>query len=247
MPIFPMKKNNTKFTTPYPPLQERILFEDNHLIIINKMAGEIVQGDKTGDLPLLEKVRQFLKTKYNKPGNVFCGLVHRLDRPVSGAVIFAKTSKALARMNKIVHDRNINKIYWALVENIPQPTEGKLIHFIKKNEALNRSIAINNPKDGYQKAELEYKVLGKSLRYTLLEIKLLTGRHHQIRAQLAAIGAHIKGDIKYGAKRTNNDNSISLHAARIQFIHPTQQTELTIHAPILQEEFRHIYQNIDFL
>lgn len=226
-------------------INERVLFEDNHLIIINKLAGEIVQGDKTGDLPLVEKVKNYLKEKYNKPGNVFCGLVHRIDRPVSGAVIFAKTSKALTRMNKIVQDRNITKTYWALVEKTPEQPEGRLVHFIKKNEALNKSIAINEEKKDYQRAELEYKVLGKSKNYTLLEISLLTGRHHQIRAQLAATGATIKGDLKYGAKRSNKDGSISLHAVRIQFQHPVNKENIILKAPILNGEFLKIVSQIN--
>lgn len=225
-------------------ISQRVLFEDNHLIIINKLAGEIVQGDKTGDAPLVEKVRDYIKVKYNKPGNVFCGLVHRIDRPVSGAVIFAKTSKALARMNKIVQERNITKTYWALVENAPTEPEGRLVHFMKKNEEKNKSVAINEDKKGFLRAELEYKMLGKSLNYTLLEISLLTGRHHQIRAQLSAIGATIKGDLKYGAKRSNKDGSISLHAVRICFQHPVSKAEITVEAPILNEEFHKICSQI---
>lgn len=241
-----MTQNNTNIVPRTEiDINERVLFEDNHLIVINKLAGEIVQGDKTGDLPLVEKVKNYLKEKYNKPGNVFCGLVHRIDRPVSGAVIFAKTSKALARMNKIVQERNITKIYWALVENAPEQPEGRLVHFMKKNEALNKSVAINEEKKEYQRAELEYKVLGKSRNYTLLEISLLTGRHHQIRAQLAAIGTSIKGDLKYGAKRSNKDGSIALHAIKIQFYHPVNKENIILKAPILNREFLKIISQIN--
>ena len=179
-------------------LADRILFEDNHLIIVNKLAGEIVQGDKTGDVPLVEEVRQYLKERYNKPGNVFCGLVHRIDRPVSGAVIFAKTSKALTRMNELVKERHISKIYWALVEKAPEVPEQKLVDYVKKDERTNKTAVSPTQKPGYVEAELAYRVVRTLTHYTLLEVELYTGRHHQIRAQLAAHGCIIKGDLKYG-------------------------------------------------
>ncbi len=213
------------------PIKERILHEDNHLIIINKLPGEIVQGDKTGDEPLLEKVRNYLKETYKKPGNVFCGLVHRIDRPVSGAVIFAKTSKALARMNEAVKERNISKIYWALVEKAPPKSDGRLQHYLMKNEKLNKSFVVPATREGGKKAELDYKVLGNTERYTLLEVTLHTGRHHQIRVQLSAMGSVIKGDLKYGARRANPNGSISLHAHELTFVHPTTKEKIEVIAP----------------
>lgn len=206
----------------------RILYEDNHLIIVNKLAGEVVQGDKTGDEPLLEKVRRYLKETYQKPGNVFCGLIHRLDRPVSGAVMFAKTSKALARMNDLVKNRQISKIYWALVEGKPTEKAATLTHFVQKNEKLNKSFAISEEKEGWQKAVLKYTTICELERYTLLEVTLLTGRHHQIRLQLSTIGHPIKGDLKYGAKRSNADGSIALHARKISFEHPVSHQHIEV-------------------
>jgi len=202
------------------PISERILYEDNHLIIVHKLSGEIVQADKTGDEPLSEKVRAFLKEKYHKPGNVFVGIVHRIDRPVSGVVIFAKTSKGLFRLNEVFKNRKIRKFYHALVENKPEIEEQVLEHFIKKNEKLNRSIISNVPKEGYLSASLHYKYLEPTKNYHLLEVELFTGRHHQIRAQLAANGTCIKGDLKYGARRSNSDGSISLQAQKVIFEHP---------------------------
>ena len=216
-------------------LADRILFEDNHLIIINKLAGEIVQGDKTGDIPLVEEVRQYLKERYNKPGNVFCGLVHRIDRPVSGAVIFAKTSKALARMNEMVKERNISKTYLALVEKTPEVAEQKLVDYVKKDERTNKTAVSPTPKDGYVVAELAYRVVRTLTHYTLLEVELYTGRHHQIRAQLAAHGCIIKGDLKYGAKRSNRDGSISLHSYRVRFEHPVRHETVEVTAPLSGE------------
>lgn len=206
----------------------RILFEDNHLIIVNKLAGEIVQGDKTGDTPLLEKVRDFIRTKYNKPGNVFCGLVHRIDRPVSGAVIFAKTSKALERMNELVKNRQIRKIYWTVVEGHPAKSTDTLTNYLRKNEKMNKSFCVNEHSPGAQKAILTYKVLKTFQNFSLLEVELFTGRHHQIRAQLSAMGNCIKGDLKYGAKRSNPDGSISLHAHQLVFEHPVSHQEINI-------------------
>lgn len=209
-------------------LEDRILFEDNHLIVVNKLPCEIVQGDRTGDTSLVDTVREYIRTKYNKPGNVFCGLVHRIDRPVSGAVIFAKTSKALARMNQLVKERKITKIYWAVVEGKPSANESTLTHFVKKNEKLNKTFVSDVQKDGWQKAELSYSTLFQGDRYTLLEISLHTGRHHQIRAQLSAVGMPIKGDLKYGARRSNADGSISLHSREVAFIHPVAKVPVSV-------------------
>ncbi|HPX59105.1 MAG TPA: RluA family pseudouridine synthase [Bacteroidales bacterium] len=213
-------------------MKNSILYEDNHLIIINKKSGEIVQGDKTGDESLIDKVKSYLKNTYQKQGNVFCGLVHRVDRPVSGIVIFAKTSKALSRMNAIFKEQKIQKFYWAIVKNKPQDECGTLVHYLKKNENLNKSFAVNSEKKGYQRAELIYTYLLSSEHYHLLEIELITGRHHQIRVQLSAIGSTIKGDLKYGYPRSNSDASISLHARTVKFTHPVSNIALTIEAPL---------------
>ncbi len=210
----------------------KILFEDNHLIIINKKSGEIVQGDKTGDVPLLEDVKQYIKVQYHKPGDVFCGCIHRLDRPVSGIVVFAKTSKALSRMNELFQLRDIKKKYWAIVKNKPTENEAILTHYLIKDNYKNISKAYNYEKKGASKAVLEYKMIAESETFYLLEIDLLTGRHHQIRAQLSAIACPIKGDIKYGYKRTNEDASISLHAVYLSFIHPVSNNLLEIKAPV---------------
>lgn len=217
-------------------INERILYEDNHLVIVNKIAGEIVQGDKTGDEPLLEMVRDYIRVKYEKPGNVFCGLVHRIDRPVSGAVIFAKTSKALERMNQLVKDRKIRKIYWALVEGCPEKESDTLTHFLKKNEKLNKSFCVSETTEGAQKAVLSYQLLKKFERYSLLEVELFTGRHHQIRVQLSAMGHCIKGDLKYGAKRSNPDGSISLHAHQLVFEHPVSHQLIDVVADGLVDD-----------
>ncbi|MDO4771442.1 RluA family pseudouridine synthase [Porphyromonas sp.] len=209
-----------------------VLYEDNHLLIVNKAAGEIVQGDKTGDIPLVENLKTYLKEKYDKPGNVFLGLVHRLDRPVSGIVIFAKTSKALSRMNDLfrAHDK-VKKTYHAIVEAPPARPEATLVHFLKKNEKQNKSYPVTSQTDGAKKAELSYRTLAHSDRYTLLEVQLKTGRHHQIRTQLSANGTIIKGDLKYGAKRSNPDGSISLHARSIEFVHPVSKELIRVTAP----------------
>ena len=211
-------------------ISERILYEDNHLIIVDKLPGEIVQGDKTGDEPLLEAVRDYLKVTYNKPGNVFCGLVHRIDRPVGGAVIYAKTSKALARMNELVKNHMIRKIYWALVEGCPEQEEAVLTNYLRKNEKLNKSFCVDEHAEGARKAVLSYKIIEKYNRYSLLEVELQTGRHHQIRVQLAAMGHCIKGDLKYGAKRSNPDSSISLQAHRLIFEHPVSHLPIDVTA-----------------
>ena len=209
-----------------------VIFEDNHIIAINKRAGDIVQGDKTGDTPLSDILKDFLKIKYNKPGTAYCGVIHRIDRPVSGVVIFAKTSKALARMNQLVHDRQIKKHYWAIVKNAPKKTSDNLVHYLFKDERKNKVIVSDKPKDGYLKAELNYELVASSESYHLLHVDLLTGRHHQIRAQLAAIGSPIKGDLKYGFPRSNQDASISLHAKYMSFIHPvTLQTTVITAIP----------------
>ena len=210
------------------PLSERILFEDNHVLIVNKLPSEIVQGDKTGDEPLSESLKKFLKEKYNKPGNVFVGVVHRLDRPVSGAVVFAKTSKALTRLNAMVKERTIKKTYWAIVKEPPPNESGTLKHFLVRNPKKNKSFAYKKAVDNSKEALLSYRLVATSKDYYLLEIDLHTGRHHQIRAQLTAIGSPIKGDLKYGFPRSNPDASISLHARKIEFIHPVKKEPVTV-------------------
>lgn len=213
----------------------QILYEDNHLIVINKRAGDLVQGDKTGDAPLSDILKAYIQEKYNKPGQVFLGVVHRLDRPTTGAVIFARTSKALERMNKIMRDRQAHKIYWALVEGDPQPEEQTLVHYLKKNPKNNKSTAFPRPSDQSKKAILHYKKRAKLDFYSLLEIELETGRHHQIRCQLSVIGHPIKGDLKYGSKRSNKNGGIHLHAREIRFEHPVKKTELIIQAPLPED------------
>ncbi len=213
-----------------------VLYEDNHLIAVNKNSSEIVQGDKTGDEPLSEAVKRYLKEKYNKPGNVFCGVTHRLDRPVTGVVLFARTSKALARMNKLFQTHTITKTYWAIVKQQPEELEGRLAHYLIRNEKQNKSYAYETPKPGAKHAVLSYKVVAKSDNYTLLEIQLETGRHHQIRAQLAKIGSPIKGDLKYGFARSNPDGGISLHAHSLEFEHPVSGEKINIVAPVPSEK-----------
>lgn len=209
-----------------------ILYEDNHLIIVNKKAGQIVQGDKTGDKPLSERLKDFIKMRDGKPGNVFLGVTHRLDRPVSGVIVFAKTSKALERMNAIIRDRKIKKTYWALTRGIPARKDGFLIDYLIKNEVQNRSYVCSPERKGALRAELSYHMLGRSEKYTLLEIELHTGRHHQIRCQLSAMGCPIQGDLKYGDRRSNPDGSIALHARYLEFEHPVKKEILRIVAPI---------------
>jgi len=208
-----------------------VLYEDNHIIAVNKRPSDIVQGDKTGDTPLSDFVKKYIKEKYNKPGDVFLGTVHRIDRPVSGIVLFARTSKALTRLNEMFQGKEIQKTYWAVVKNKPKKEEGKLIHFLKKNEVKNKSFASEKEQSGSLRSELDYKLVLSLDNYHLLEIKPYTGRHHQIRAQLAAIGCPIKGDIKYGFDRTNKDASIHLHARKVEFIHPIKNEPVTIVAP----------------
>jgi len=208
-----------------------VLYEDNHIIVVNKKAGDLVQGDKTGDKPLGEFVKSYLREKYNKPGNIFCGVIHRLDRPVSGAVIFAKTSKALTRMNKLFREKTIQKTYWAIVEKPPLKKEDRLEHYLIKNQQKNKSRAYSKPYEGALKSVLDYAVLKTLDRYTLVKVEPISGRHHQIRVQLSTIGCCIKGDLKYGAKRSNKDASISLHAREISFIHPVKNEAITVTAP----------------
>ncbi|MDR1517197.1 MAG: RluA family pseudouridine synthase [Dysgonamonadaceae bacterium] len=212
-----------------------VLYEDNHLIIINKAPSEIVQGDKTGDKPLSDLVKEYLKAKYNKPGNVFCGVTHRLDRPTSGVVVFAKTSKALSRLNEMFRNGEIDKTYWAVVKKRPEKEEDTLIHYLLKNEKNNKSTAYDKEKPHSKKAVLHYKLIAASDNYSLLEVSLETGRHHQIRSQLAKIGSPIKGDLKYGAERSNPDGSISLHARSISFVHPVSQEKIEVVAPVPED------------
>lgn len=212
-------------------IKSRILFEDNHLIIINKLPGELVQGDETGDITLADKVKEYLKLTYNKPGNVYLGIPHRLDRPTSGIVVYTKTEKALIRLNEAFKGSSVKKTYWAVVDNMPKKSESTLIHYIVRNSANNKSVAYPKEIKGSKLAKLDYKLIGKSEKYYLLEIALHTGRHHQIRAQLAAIGLHIKGDLKYGFSRSNPDGGIHLHARKIVFTHPVKKEEITIIAP----------------
>ncbi|MBT4679387.1 MAG: RluA family pseudouridine synthase [Flavobacterium sp.] len=212
-----------------------VLFEDNHLLIVNKKSGDIVQGDKTGDKPLSDVVKEYIKEKYNKPGEVFLGVVHRLDRPTSGIIIFARTSKALERLNKMLRERTISKTYWAVVKNTPLKEKDSLIHFLKKNPKNNKSTVFTKETDASKKAILHYSVIKKLDNYSLLEIDLETGRHHQIRAQLAYIGSPIKGDLKYGASRSNKDGSIHLHARKISFTHPVSKENILFLAPIPNE------------
>jgi 23S rRNA pseudouridine1911/1915/1917 synthase len=211
--------------------KQQILYEDNHIIIVNKLPSQIVQGDKTGDQPISDSIKDYLKQKYKKPGNVFLGVVHRLDRPVGGVVIFARTSKSLARLNKMIAEREIQKIYWAVVKEPPPKESDHLIHFITRNQKMNKSFASIKPGKESKKAELQYKHILSSKSFHLLEIMLLTGRHHQIRAQLAFIGCPIKGDLKYGFPRSNPNASIHLHARSICFLHPVKQEYLTFMAP----------------
>ena len=209
-----------------------VVYEDNHIIIVNKAAGEIVQGDKTGDEPLCETLKRWLKEKYCKPGNVFCGVTHRIDRPVCGLVVFAKTSKGLSRMNELFRNGGVTKTYWAITKNTPPKEEDTLTHYITTVERNNKSYASTTEKNGALKSVLKYKLLAKSDRYNLLEINLLTGRKHQIRVQLSAIGCPIKGDLKYGAERSNPDGGISLQSHRIRFTHPVSGKLIDIIAPL---------------
>jgi 23S rRNA pseudouridine1911/1915/1917 synthase len=209
----------------------QVLFEDNHIIIVNKRSGDITQGDKTGDKPLSDVVKEYVKVKYNKAGNVFLGVVHRLDRPTSGVIIFARTSKALERLNKMLRDKTIRKTYWAIVKGTPKKEKDTLINFLKKNPKNNKSSVYNKEITDSKKAILHYNVIKKLDNYSLIEIDLETGRHHQIRAQLSFIGFPIKGDLKYGFNRSNKDGSIHLHARKIVFTHPVSKEEISVIAP----------------
>ena len=209
-----------------------VVYEDNHIIIINKASGEIVQGDKSGDTPLADLVKDYIKRKYNKPGNVFLGVVHRLDRPVSGLVVFARTSKALTRLNDMFRNGDIHKTYWAITRNRPPEEEATLTHWITRNTQQNKSYASDREKPNSKKAMLRYRLIGCTDNYHLLEVQLMTGRHHQIRCQLAHIGCPIKGDLKYGAQRSNPDGSICLHARRVEFVHPVTKQNVVAEAPL---------------
>jgi 23S rRNA pseudouridine1911/1915/1917 synthase len=223
-----------------------ILYEDNHIIAVNKLAGDIVQGDKTGDEPLSERVKSYIKKKYNKPGDVFLGVVHRLDRPVSGVVVFARTSKALSRLNKMLQEKSLKKTYWAMVKQLPEQDEGELRHYILKDSDKNKSYAFLRDKKGAKLAILRYRLISSSASYYLLEVDLETGRHHQIRCQLAKIGSPIKGDLKYGFARSNKDGSISLHARQIEFVHPVKKENLKIVAkPPKSEPLWAEFENIN--
>lgn len=205
-----------------------ILFEDNHLLIVNKRPGQLVQGDKTGDEPLVESLKRYLKTKYNKPGNVFLGVIHRLDRPTSGIVVFARTSKALERLNQIFKNRAVQKVYWAVVKNSPPEPHDTLTHHLVRNPTKNKSFAYKRPEPNSKESKLTYTMVKQLQNYYLLEVALHTGRHHQIRAQLTSIGCPIKGDLKYGFPRSNVDGSIHLHARSLQFTHPVSQEPVHI-------------------
>lgn len=213
-----------------------VVYEDNHIIVVNKDASEIVQGDKTGDVPLSDKVKSYLKEKYQKPGNVFVGVVHRLDRPVSGLVVFAKTSKALTRLNDMFRNNEVHKVYWAIVKNAPQEPEGELVHWLVRNEKQNKSYAYERERKDAKRAVLRYRLIARSENYHLLEVNLLTGRHHQIRCQLAKMGCPIKGDLKYGFPRSNPDGSISLHARRVSFVHPVSRLPIELEAPLPEDK-----------
>jgi 23S rRNA pseudouridine1911/1915/1917 synthase len=219
-----------------------IIYEDNHLIAVNKTSSEIVQGDKTGDIPLSETIKQWLKDKYQKPGNVFIGVPHRLDRPVSGVTLFAKTSKSLGRMNEMFRQGEVKKTYWAIVANKPPQQEDELIHYLTRNEKQNKSYAYDKEKPDSKKAVLTYRLIAQSERYFLLEIDLKTGRHHQIRCQLAKIGCPIKGDLKYGFNRSNPNGGICLHARKVQFVHPVSMKEIEIIAPTPEEKIWEIWK-----
>lgn len=209
---------------------KQVVYEDNHLIVVNKLPSQIVQGDKTGDIPLSEEIKEYLKNKYNKPGKVFLGVVHRLDRPVSGLIIFAKTSKALTRLNNMIKEGQIHKKYWAVVKSLPGQESGLLSNYLIKDEKKNKSFVVSENKKGARKAELKYNLISSGQRYHLLEIELLTGRHHQIRSQLSFIGCPIKGDLKYGFSRSNKEPFIHLHSRSLTFTHPVQKIEITLTA-----------------
>lgn len=211
---------------------EDILYEDNHLLVVNKHAGDLVQPDPGGESALEDQIKGFLRERDGKPGEAFLGVVHRIDRPVSGAVLFAKTSKALVRLNELIRRGEIRKTYWAVTEQAPEPTEGELRHWVLRDGKTNRSRAFDAPRAGAKEARLRYRLLGASTNYTLVEVELLTGRHHQIRAQLSKIGCPIKGDLKYGARRSNPDGGISLHSRSVEFLHPVRREPVAVVAPV---------------
>lgn len=222
-----------------------VLYEDNHIIAVNKKVSDIVQGDKTGDEPLSEKVKAYIKAKYNKPGDVYLGVPHRVDRPVSGVVVFARTSKALTRLNKMFQEkeREIKKLYWAITCEQPSEEEAELTHYLVRDSEKNITKAYTRPQSGAKEARLKYKVLGRSDRYYFLEVQLYTGRHHQIRCQLAKIGCSIRGDLKYGAPRSNPDGGISLHARSISFVHPVTKEQITITAPVPKDSLWKLFDD----
>ena len=221
-----------------------VLYEDNHIIIVSKAAGEIVQGDKTGDKPLSETVKEYIKERYHKPGSVFLGVVHRLDRPVSGIVLFARTSKALSRLNALFADHeSVHKTYWAIVANRPEKPEGTLVHWLTRNEKTNKATAFDREVPRSKKAVLDYRLIASGDRYHLLEVTLRTGRHHQIRCQLAKIGCPIKGDLKYGAPRSNPDGSISLHARTLTLEHPVTHATVSVTAPVPDDRLWHYFES----
>lgn len=222
-----------------------VVYEDNHIIIVNKTASEIVQGDKTGDVPLSETVKQYLKEKYHKPGNVFIGVTHRLDRPVSGLVVFAKTGKALSRLNEMFKNSEVKKTYWAIVKQTPAETEGELVNYLVRNEKQNKSYAYDTEKPGSKKAILHYRLIARSDNYCLLEVDLKTGRHHQIRCQLAKMGCPIKGDLKYGFPRSNPDGSIYLHARHVRFVHPVSKEQIDVVAPVPSDNLWRSFEERD--
>ncbi len=221
-----------------------VLYEDNHIIIVNKRSSDLVQGDSTGDEPLDDIVRAYIKEKYNKPGDVFLGVVHRLDRPVSGCVVYARTSKALSRMSELFRTRDVRKTYWAIVSERPPAEEGTISNYLKKNEPQNKSYVYATEVKGSKLAELSYRVLSRSEKYYLIEVDLLTGRHHQIRAQLASAGCPIKGDLKYGSKRSNEGGGISLHSRRISFVHPVKNEEVKVEAPLPDDRIWKLFSNV---
>lgn len=221
-----------------------ILYEDNHIIIVNKRSSDLVQGDGTGDEPLDDIIRAYIKEKYNKPGDVYLGVVHRLDRPVSGCVVYARTSKALSRLSELFRTREVRKTYWAIVSERPPAEEGILSNYLKKNEPQNKSYVYDKEVKGSKLAELSYRVLARSEKYYLIEVDLLTGRHHQIRAQLAAVGCPIKGDLKYGSKRSNEGGGISLHSRRISFVHPVKNEEIKVEAPLPDDRVWKLFSNV---
>ncbi len=222
----------------------QVMYEDNHIIIVSKLSGEIVQGDKTGDTPLSEMVKAYIKEKYAKPGSVFLGVVHRLDRPVAGLVVFARTSKALTRLNDMFRNGDVHKTYWALVQQRPPHDAGTLEHWLVRNEQQNKSYAYDRERPQAKRAVLNYHVIGQSDHYYLLEVNLLTGRHHQIRCQLAAMGCPIKGDLKYGARRSNPDGSISLLARRVEFVHPVSKETVRVQAPLPDDALWRTFEHL---